>query len=256
MTGTVGTAPATDDKVAATVATVAGRILMDIRATITGRDPKALRDEGDRRSHDFIVARLAQLRPNDPVLSEEGAHDGDRLGSSRVWIVDPLDGTREFGEPPRDDWAVHVALCVDGTPTASAVALPAQGITMSSGDPTTVSGEVPEHPRLLVSRTRPPEMVQEIARAIDGELVPMGSAGAKAMAVVQGRADAYIHAGGQYEWDNAAPAGVCVAAGLHVSRVDGSAITYNQENPWLPDILICRKELADRLLGLLRDVAS
>ncbi len=245
----------TDDAVAVRLATGAGSLLMELRAALGEGDARTLRDQGDRRSHEFLSEQLALLRPDDPVLSEEGRHDGDRLGSRRVWIVDPLDGTREFGEPPRDDWAVHVALCVDGRPTASAVALPARGTTLSSADPPAPPPAADGPLRIVVSRTRAPEMVEDIARAVAAELLPMGSAGAKAMAVAEGRADAYIHAGGQYEWDSAAPAGVCLAAGLHVSRVDGTELEYNRPDPWLPDLLVCRRELAPRLLQLIRERA-
>ena len=248
------TAP--DDVVASRVAELAGQLLLDLREELSAADPKVLRDEGDRRSHELIMRLLGELRAGDPILSEEGAHDGARLGSSRVWIVDPLDGTREFGEPPRDDWAVHVALCVDGRPTASAVALPAQGVTLSSAHPPAVPAANGGAPRILVSRSRAPAFVPAVAAGIGGEVTTMGSAGAKAIAVAQGRADAYIHAGGQYEWDSAAPVGVCLAAGLHASRIDGSRLEYNRENPWLPDILVCRPELAAPLLELLRDVAE
>lgn len=257
MTTPGGAAPATmaDDAVATNVAEDAGRLLIELRGALSGSEPERLRDEGDRRSHQFILGRLAELRPEDPVLSEEGSHDGQRLGSSRVWIVDPLDGTREFAELERDDWAVHVALCIDGRPVAAAVALPAQGVTLSTGTPPVVPTDGGLL-RIVVSRTRAPEFIADLGAQIGAELIPMGSAGAKAMAVVQGGADAYIHAGGQYEWDSAAPVGVCLAAGLHASRIDGSDLVYNRPDPWLPDILVCRRALAPRLLALLCAVAS
>ena len=248
-----GAQAASDDQVAARVAEASAELLMRLRRELGSGDPRALRDAGDRQSHDLIARLLAELRPEDPVLSEEGDHQGARSGSSRVWIVDPLDGTREFGELDRDDWAVHVALCVDGTPVSAAVALPAQGLTMTSAAPPPLPQREGQRPRLVVSRTRPPEFVPRIASALDAEVVPMGSAGAKAMAVAQGRADAYVHAGGQYEWDTAAPVGVCLAAALHASRIDGSPLQYNRDDPWMPDILVCRRELAPRLLELLRE---
>jgi 3'(2'), 5'-bisphosphate nucleotidase len=239
-----------DHALAARLAEEAGRLLVEIRAggPAAGGD---LGDEGDRRSHRLIVGRLAEAVPGDAVLSEEGVDDPRRLSCSRVWIVDPLDGTREYREVPRTDWAVHVALCIDGVAAAGAVALPARGLVLSTAEPATA---LPPHdgpPRILVSRTRPPVQAATIQAALAGELLPLGSAGAKAMAVVLGDGDVYAHAGGQYEWDNAAPAAVAAAAGLHVSRLDGSPLRYNQRDPWLPDLLICRPELAGPVLEAL-----
>lgn len=237
------TAGSDDHADAARLADEAGRLLLAIRAA----GGATMRDEGDRRSHALLTARLHELHPGDAVLSEEGADDPARLGAERVWIVDPLDGTREFGEPPRTDWAVHVALVVDRTPVAGAVALPAQGVTFTTLRPATPTPPHPT-PRILVSRTRPPVWATQLAAVLDAELVPMGSAGAKAMAVVQGTADIYAHAGGQYEWDSAAPVAVAAAAGLHCSRIDGTPLRYNQPRPWLPDLLICRPEWAERVI--------
>jgi 3'(2'), 5'-bisphosphate nucleotidase len=195
------------------------------------------------------------------VLSEEGADDPARLSAARVWIVDPLDGTREYGEPGRTDWAVHVALWERGELTAGAVALPAQDRVLSTvdllstGDPVTAIAQDRHEPvRLLVSRSRPPEFVQELAERLGAELVPMGSAGAKAAAVIDGQADAYVHSGGQYEWDSAAPVAVARAAGLHASRIDGSSLRYNQAHPSVPDILISTAGLAPSLLATISSV--
>lgn len=210
--------------------------------------PEALRKEGDRSSHQLLASRLAEERPRDAVLSEEAADDLSRLGSSRVWVIDPLDGTREFGELPRQDWAVHVALCVQGIAVVGAVALPAMGTVLTTARPPAVATPPPRRRRILVSRTRPTELANLLAGALDADLVPMGSAGAKAMAVVRGEADVYAHSGGQYEWDSAAPVAVAQAAGLHASRLDGSALTYNRRDPSLPDLLICRPELAEPTL--------
>jgi 3'(2'), 5'-bisphosphate nucleotidase len=189
------------------------------------------------------------VRPDDAVLSEEGADDPVRLAADRVWIIDPLDGTREFSELDRADWAVHVALWERGELVAGAVALPAEQTTLSTVD----VAEAPSRPdgplRLAVSRSRPPALVIGLAELLDAELVPMGSAGVKAMSVVRGTTDAYVHGGGQYEWDSAAPVAVARAAGLHTSRLDGSPLRYNQRDPYLPDLLVCRPELADRLLA-------
>jgi 3'(2'), 5'-bisphosphate nucleotidase len=241
-----------DDDLAAKLAGDAGRRLIELRAR--GGDAKALRDAGDRLSHEFLTGELARLRPGDAVLSEEGADDQARLSAKRVWIVDPLDGTREYGEPGRTDWAVHVALWADGELTAGAVGLPAQDTVLSTANPparrsagTTEETGLPL--RLLVSRTRPPEFMAALAASLDAVLVPMGSAGAKAAAVINGQADAYIHSGGQYEWDSAAPVAVARAAGLHTSRIDGSDLRYNQAHPSVPDILICPTELAATLLS-------
>jgi 3'(2'), 5'-bisphosphate nucleotidase len=237
-----------DHELAASLATRAGELLLELR----GRElpPEELKALGDRRSHELLVAELAERRPDDGILSEEGAHDTDRTGRRRVWIVDPLDGTREFSEVPRTDWAVHVALALDGQAAVGAVALPARGVTLHTGAPPTPPPPWSGPPRLVVSRTRPTEHAQRLARRLDGELLPMGSAGAKAMAVVLGEADVYAHSGGQYEWDSAAPVAVAAAAGLHVSRLDGSPLVYNQPNPWLPDLLICRPELAESVIAI------
>lgn len=213
--------------------------------------PDKLRDAGDRLSHEFLMAELARLRPADAVLSEEGADGPARLSARRVWIVDPLDGTREFGEPGRTDWAVHVGLWQDGELTAGAVALPAQGRVLSTWRPEPAPPRPADSPalRLVVSRSRPPAFVARLVRALRAAELPMGSAGAKAAAVITGAADAYVHSGGQFEWDSAAPVAVARAAGLHCSRIDGSPLRYNQADPTLPDLVICPVELAPRLLG-------
>src|SRR3954453_21769111 len=237
-----------DHEVATDVATRAGELLLELRAGVgsTAHDWWSLRDEGDWSAHRFIVEALSKVRPDDKVLSEEGLEDRTRLGAERVWIVDPLDGTREFGEPGRSDWAVHVALVDgDGQPIAGAVALPAFGMTLSTDPAPDFPPPREGPPRVIVSRSRPPAGALRIADAIGAELVSMGSAGAKAMAVVLGEADVYAHAGGQYEWDNCAPAAVALAAGFHASRVDGRPLVYNQSDPWSPDLLICRPELRD-----------
>ena len=235
-----------DHEVAAALATSAGELLLALRTT--GLEGSALKDAGDREAHVHLMAELSRLRPEDGVLSEEGKADPARLSMSRVWIVDPLDGTREYSEPPRDDWAVHVALCVDGVATIGAVALPARGLTLSTGGSLPVLAPRVGPPRLAVSRTRPPAHTGPLQQALGGELVAMGSAGAKAMAVVLGEVEVYAHAGGQYEWDSAAPVAVAAAAGLHVSRLDGSPLVYNREDPYLPDLLVCRPEYAQTAL--------
>ena len=238
-----------DHHIARLVAEEAGRLLLELRREFEG-EPDMLRAEGDARSHHLIIDALQRRAPSDPVLSEEGTADPSRLTSRRVWIVDPLDGTREFGERGRDDWAVHVALAFDGNPVAGAVALPARGLTLSTEPAPVLMPRKAGAPRLVVSRTRPPALSAILAGHLGAELVPMGSAGAKAMAVVLGEADVYAHSGGQYEWDSAAPVAVAAAAGLHASRLDGSPLRYNEANPWLPDLLICRPEFVDEVLSV------
>jgi 3'(2'), 5'-bisphosphate nucleotidase len=252
-------ADADDHAFAAWAATVAGDLLLQVRRR--GLTGKELKDAGDLASHELLMRLLAEHRPEDAVLSEE-EHRGtesrhDRRTTDRVWIIDPLDGTREFSEPPRDDWAVHVALWArsdagGGDLVAGAVAQPGLGLTFDTGTPPVVPARTSRRPRLVVSRTRPPAFVTALAEELDGELVPMGSAGAKVMSVVRDVSDAYVHAGGQYEWDSAAPVAVARAAGLFTSRVDGSELVYNQDEVQLPDLVVCRPELADPILAFLR----
>jgi 3'(2'), 5'-bisphosphate nucleotidase len=239
-----------DDVLARDLATGAGERLLSLRAAGASSPAERLRRGGDLGSQQFLAESLTRLRPEDAVLSEEAADDLVRLSASRVWIIDPLDGTREFGEPGRVDWAVHVALWEHGELTAGAVALPASGAVLCTAEPPLAppAAAPGDRIRLVVSRTRPPDFVRRMARELDAELVPLGSAGAKAAAVITGQADAYVHSGGQYEWDSAAPVAVARAAGLHTSRIDGSGLRYNSEQPWMPDILICPVILADRLL--------
>jgi 3'(2'), 5'-bisphosphate nucleotidase len=242
-----------DHELAARLAKEAGLELVALRERLTagGAEQRTIKDEGDRVSHELLMAALGRERPDDAVLSEEARaderQDERRLASSRVWIIDPLDGTREYGEG-RSDWAVHVALVEDGTPTAGAVALPGLGLVLSTGEPPPVP-DAPERLRVIVSRSRPPQEALAIATALDAELVEMGSAGAKTMAVLRGEADIYPHSGGQYEWDSAAPVAVALAAGLHCSRLDGAPLVYNCADPYLPDLLVCRPEHAGRVIA-------
>jgi 3'(2'), 5'-bisphosphate nucleotidase len=246
VTAPDGAASLDDHALAAWLATTAGERLLTVRESgPTGRE---LKDAGDRAAHELLMELLAENRPGDSVLSEEGKDDKRRLTASRVWIVDPLDGTREFSEPPRDDWAVHVALWEDGELAAGAVAQPALGQTFDTGRPPVVPPRTSERPRIAVSRTRPPAFVEALADELDAELVPMGSAGVKVISVVRDVTDAYVHAGGQYEWDNAAPVAVARAAGLFCSRVDGSELRYNQDDVSLPDLVVCRPELSTEIL--------
>ncbi len=247
-------APGHDDHaLAAELATEAGRILVELRDRMfaAGALPWQVMDAGDLAGHRYLVTNLAEQRPGDAVLSEEGRDDHRRLTNDRVWIVDPLDGTNEYGEEGRIDWAVHVALWERGELVAGAVSLPAIERTFAS-EPAPVVPSV-DHRRLRVvtSRHRSPYTAVAIVRALDAEVVRLGSAGAKSMAVVLGEADIYAHAGGMYQWDSAAPAVVARAAGLHVSRIDGSPLVYNAPDPWLPDVLVCRPELADEVLAAL-----
>ncbi len=235
---------ASDSLLAERLAAEAGQLLLQVRAELGGGEPGLLRNEGDRRSHELLMRRLAAERPADAVLSEEGKDDRSRLSADRVWIVDPLDGTREFSEPPRDDWAVHVALWERGELVAGAVALPARDVVLGTSQPTPLRPASSGRLRVVVSRTRPPPVATAVAAGLDAELVPMGSAGVKAVSVLLGDVDVYVHAGGQYEWDSAAPVAVCRAAGLHCSRIDGSPLLYNQEDVLLPDLLVTRPEHA------------
>jgi 3'(2'), 5'-bisphosphate nucleotidase len=264
--------PVIDAAFARWLAERAGQLLLQVRQDIGYADAKALKAAGDRAAHDMLRAELARWRPADAVLSEEdgdsrmawqdGAARPERLGAARVWIIDPLDGTREFSEPDRTDWAVHVALWTADCSkpnclAAGAVALPAQHRVLATDvppayPPLPLSAATGGAIRIAASRTRPPEFVTALAEDIGAELVPMGSAGAKIAAVINGDADAYVHAGGQYEWDSAAPVAVATATGLHASRIDGSALKYNEPDPKLPDLVVCRKDLAPRLLAALQ----
>ena len=253
--GTPPAAAATDDHVLATwLATVAGERLLEVRGE--GLEGKELKDAGDRAAHELLMGLLAEHRPGDAVLSEEGPDDRadkvDRLKATRVWIVDPLDGTREYSEPPRDDWAVHVALWQDGELVAGAVAQPALGETFNTGNPPNVPPSTSSRPRIAVSRSRPPAFVNALAEELDAQLVPMGSAGVKVLSVARDITDAYVHAGGQYEWDSAAPVAVAAAAGLFTSRVDGTPLLYNQDDVYLPDLIVCRPELAERIVEFVK----
>jgi len=240
-----------DHQVAAWAATEAGELLLQVRQQ--GLEGRALKDAGDQAAHELLMRLLGQVRPDDVVLSEEGKDDRRRLQSDRVWIVDPLDGTREFSEPPREDWAVHVALWEKGDLVAGAVALPALGETFHTGEPPVVPPSTASRPRVVASRTRPPAFVQALVEHLGAELVPMGSAGAKVMSVVRDISDAYVHAGGQYEWDSAAPVAVARSAGLFTSRVDGSPLVYNQDDVLLPDLIVCRPELSQQILDFVRE---
>ena len=246
-----------DEQVAVTAAQAAGRVLLALRQSAAGEPD--LRARGDREAQAAIAAVLAELRPDDAVLSEEAADVSARLTADRVWIVDPLDGTREYGEAGREDWAVHVALWERGELTRAAVALPARGLVLTTDDPTGGAAVPAAHtgaPRFAVSRTRATQLVVDVAEGLGGELVPLGSAGYKVSAVVLGTVDAYVHTGGQYEWDSAAPVAVARAAGLHTSRVDGTPLRYNQADVRLPDLVVCRPELADEVLRRIAQLSA
>ena len=236
----------TDAELAAHLAHVAGRILLEVRASGMF-EGKSLGKAGDQTANQFLCHAIRAQRPDDGLLSEESKDTDERLSKERVWIVDPVDGTREYGEE-RDDWAVHVALCVNGEPVTGAVALPGLGEVLRSDTPGALQPAA-QKPRMLVSRTRPASEAVAVADTIGAELVPMGSAGAKAMAVVRGEAEIYLHTGGQYEWDSAAPVAVALAHGLHASRIDGSPLIYNQQDTYMPDLLICRPEWSERVLA-------
>ena len=255
-------APAVDAAFARWLADGAGALLIALREEMGFDDPAALRHAGDKQSHDFLTTKLARFRPGDAVLSEEAERDDlSRVDAERVWIVDPLDGTREFGEEGRTDWAVHVALWVRSSTapsrlSAAAIGLPAQGRILCTDFPPAYPPNSADgaRPRLVASRTRPPALLHAVAAELDAELVPMGSAGAKIAAVITGEVDGYVHAGGQYEWDSAAPVGVALSTGLHASRIDGSPLEYNQADPTLPDLVVCRKDLAPAILDAISRV--
>lgn len=239
----------TDAELAAHLADYAGRLLLTVReSAVFGAKP--LGKAGDATANQFLVHALREQRPDDGLLSEEEKDNLDRLSLSRTWIVDPVDGTREYGEA-RSDWAVHVGLAIDGVASIGAVGLPGAadgaGLVLRTDRPQPVP-PAPATLRMVVSRTRPAHEAVEVARAIGAELVPMGSAGAKAMAVILGEADIYLHSGGQFEWDSCAPVAVALAHGLHASRIDGSPLVYNQADTYMPDLLICRKEHAQMVL--------
>ena len=242
----------TDAELAAHLAEHAGKLLIQVREAGVFAE-KALGKAGDATANQFLVHAIREQRPDDGLLSEEEKDSAERLQQSRVWIVDPVDGTREYGEAQetgwRTDWAVHVALAIDGVASIGAVALPGLGLVLRTDQPGSVP-PAPDQLRMVVSRTRPAREATEVAAKLNAELVPMGSAGAKAMAIVRGQADIYLHSGGQYEWDSCAPVAVALAHGLHCSRIDGSPLMYNQADVYMPDLLICRKEHADRVLGL------
>ena len=241
----------TDADLAAHLAEVAGRLLLAVRAAGVF-SPKALGKAGDQTANQFLVHAIREARPDDGLLSEEEKDNFERLAHTRVWIIDPVDGTREYGEE-RSDWAVHVGLAIDGVPAIGAVGLPGLGVTLRTDQPHALPPAAAV-PRMVVSRTRPAREAVAVAEALGAELVPMGSAGAKAMAIVRGEAEIYLHTGGQFEWDSCAPAAVAMACGLHVSRVDGTPLVYNQSDTYMPDLLICRKELAAQVLELVREM--
>lgn len=234
-----------DAELAAHLAAVAGKLLIDVRASGV-LSLKALGKAGDATANQFLCHALREQRPDDGLLSEESKDTEERLSRSRVWIVDPVDGTREYGEQ-RTDWAVHVGLAIDGVASVGAVALPGLGVVLRTDAPVAVP-PAPERLRMVVSRTRPAREATEVAERIGADLVPMGSAGAKAMAIVRGEADIYLHSGGQYEWDSCAPVAVARAHGLHCSRIDGTPLRYNQSNTYMPDLLICRNQHAEKIL--------
>ncbi|CAN5738469.1 MAG: inositol monophosphatase family protein [Ilumatobacteraceae bacterium] len=243
----------TDVELALRLATQAGLGLLEVRRRLveSGAPPWQVMDGGDTASQRFLADELGRLRPDDAVLSEEGLEDPRRFGGGRVWIIDPLDGTREFGELGRPDWAVHVALWAGAAFVAAAVSLPAMGLVFGTDPPPVVPPSARQRPRIVTSRSRAPYAAAVVAHALDAEPVRLGSAGAKAMSVVSGETDIYVHDGGMYQWDSAAPAAVALAAGLHASRIDGSPLMYNHRDPWLPDFIVCRTEWAQPVLDVL-----
>ena len=242
-----------DVELAAHLAEVAGRLLIEVRASGM-LSLKALGKAGDATANQFLVHAIKEQRPDDGLLSEEEKDSSERLSKSRVWIIDPVDGTREYGEA-RTDWAVHIGLAIDGVPVMGAVGLPGLNKVLRTDQPVPVP-PAPEKLRMVVSRTRPAREATEVAEKLGAELVPMGSAGAKAMSIILGDADIYLHSGGQYEWDSCAPVAVALAHGLHCSRIDGSPLIYNQADVYMPDLLICRKDHAAMVLAEVEAVAA
>ena len=238
---------AAEHRDAARLAEAAGHALLELRA-----EPPKMRDigtAGDRMAHQLLVSELNRLYPDDDVRSEEGLEHV--AGAGRLWIVDPLDGTREYRELGRSDWAVHVALALGGEPVVGAVALPAMGLVLGTGDPPVLPPLEPgSSPRVVVSRSRPPDVAYDVTEALGGVMIPMGSAGAKIAAVILGEAEVYVHAGGQYEWDSCAPVAVALASGLHASRLDGEPLRYGDPDAWLPDLVVCRREHAATVLDV------
>ena len=243
----------TDQQLASRVATEAGAMLVELRDELVseGIHYWDLKDEGDVAGHRYIMSALTAARPDDVILSEEAADNRKRLSAERVWIIDPIDGTNEFAEHPRHDWAIHIALWESGELTAASVALPTLGITFDASPAAVVPPSTRAKPLLVTSRSRNPYCAVMVANALGCDVARLGSAGAKAMAIVMGEADIYVHDGGMYQWDSAAPSAVAKAAGLHVSRIDGSPLEYNKESLWLPDFLVCRSELAEPALKAL-----
>ena len=243
-----------DHELAARLASEAGGLLVELREDLwrRGAHPWQVMDTGDIASHRFLMDELRTARPDDAVLSEEGVDDRVRLSSDRVWIIDPLDGTNEYGEQGRPDWAVHVALWERGELTAGAVSLPALGAVFTTDPPPVIEPYARKRPILVTSRNRVPYLAVSIGRALECDAIRLGSAGAKTMSVIMGHADIYAHDGGMYQWDSAAPAAVAAAAGLHVSRIDGAPLEYNAADAWLPDFLVCRKELSADVLEAVR----
>ncbi len=244
-----------DHQLCIDIARGTGAVLLEQRQRCIdeGIEGKDMKNAGDAAAQAYIAAQLAEHRPDDAVLSEEATDDKARLTAERIWIIDPLDGTREFSEPPRSDWAVHIALVSNGVPIAGAVALPGDDLVLNTLEAPVLPPAVDGPPRVIVSRTRRPPAAVTLAKKLDAEYLEMGSAGAKAMAVVKGECDIYAHSGGQYEWDNCAPVAVALAAGLHCSRLDGSPMVYNNDDVYLPDLLICRPEWAERCLEILAE---
>jgi 3'(2'), 5'-bisphosphate nucleotidase len=239
-----------DAQLATRLAIETGHKLLELRDEMFGAGASTwdVKDAGDAIAQEFLASEFAKHRPDDAVLSEEGSEDPRRFGADRVWIVDPLDGTREYGEPGRMDWAVHVALWTRDRFGAGAVSLPAIDMTFSTDPAPPLPPFTREKPRLVTSRSRAPYAAVLVAEGLDCDAFRLGSAGAKAMAVVMGEADIYVHDGGMYQWDSAAPVAVANAAGFHTSRIDGSPLVYNDRDPWLPDFIVCRPELAEPVL--------
>ena len=249
--------PEDDHLLAANLAESAGRMLVDCRSGAAGQllGGSSLAHEGDQRAHLHLLTRLQEARPDDAVLSEEGADDAQRLDSSRLWVIDPLDGSRDYGFG-NDEWAVHVGLVEDGKIVAGAVALSALDLLFHTGEGEGPACAVDENnpnrrPVIVTARSRVNAEGMLLAHELGADVFACGSAGVKAMLVVNGTADAYVHASPLYEWDVCAPAAVAQSAGLHVSDAAGDPLVFNQARPVVNSFLVCRPELVDDILSAL-----
>lgn len=238
--------PANDHQLAAALAAKAGQALSELRERphSGGFDPWGLRDEGDRLAHNLLVELLGSHRPDDIVLSEEGREDRRRLDADRTWIIDPLDGTHDYPFLDSIEWAVHVALVEEQRPTAAAVAVPGMDQVFAT-DLGSAAEPMDRDQPLVISGRSNAYLASEVAETIGGKLTACGSSGVKAMLVVSGAVDVYVHGSGLYEWDVCAPAAVAEALGMVVTDLEGDEIVYNKSQPIVRGLVISRPEFAE-----------